>query len=581
MDRYKIITDFVREHKWRYILGIIFILAVDILQLVFPKILGYLVDDLQTMNITMRIIAKYIGIIILVAFATFIFRFLFRIYIFGTEKKLERHLRKTLFDHLLTLSPSFYNTHKTGELMAYATNDINAVRASMGMGVLLITDTFFLTITTLFIMLRTIDVRLTLLALIPLPIISILSVKFGTIVHSRFKAVQEAFAGLSDKAQESISGIRVIKSFVQEDKELESFNQISKNAFNKNIALAKLWAIANPFVGLIVTLSFIIVLGYGGTQVVYGKLSLGDFVAFNTYLGMLIWPMMAFGWMINLLQRGRASLDRLNIILHTKPDIEDVDPLDIDEIVGEITFKDVTFTYPRTQEPVLKNINIHIPAGNSLGVIGGTGSGKSTFANLILRLFEAQRGQILVDGYPIEHIPLAILRENIGYVPQDSFLFSTTIAENIAFSNIDLSMDKIERAAKMAHVYDDIKAFPEGFDTIVGERGVTLSGGQKQRVSIARALITDPNILILDDSLSAVDTQTEDSILSSLKDVVKKRTSIIISHRVSTIQNTDEIIFLDGGEIVERGTHEELLALKGHYYSLYQKQLLEDEVTSY
>lgn len=581
MDRYKIIIDFVKEHKWRYILGIIFILAVDALQLVFPKILGYLIDDLQTMNITMKIIAQYIGIIILVALAIFIFRFLFRIYIFGTEKKLEKHLRKTLFDHLLTLSPSFYNTHKTGELMAYATNDINAVRASMGMGVLLITDTIFLTAATLFIMIRTIDPKLTLLALIPLPVISILSIKFGTIVHDRFKDVQEAFANLSDKAQESISGIRVIKSFVQEDEELKSFNQISKNAFDKNISLAKLWAIANPFVGLIATLSFIIVLGYGGTHVIYGKLSLGDFVAFNTYLSMLIWPMMAFGWMINLLQRGRASLDRLNVILHTKPDIEDVDPLDIDEIAGDIIFKDVTFTYPRTQEPVLKNINVHIPAGNSLGIIGGTGSGKTTFVNLILRLFEVDSGEISIDGYPIEDIPLATLRENIGYVPQDSFLFSTSIAENIAFSNVEISIDKIEEAAQMAHVYEDIIAFPEDFDTVVGERGVTLSGGQKQRVSIARALITDPNILILDDSLSAVDTQTEDSILNSLKDVVKIRTSIIIAHRVSSIQNTDEIIFLDEGEIVERGTHQELLNLRGYYYSLYQKQLLEEEVKSY
>lgn len=581
MDRYKIIIDFVKEHKWRYILGVLFILAVDALQLVFPKVLGYLIDDLQTMNVTMKIIAQYIGIIISVAFAIFIFRFLFRIYIFGTEKKLEKHLRKTLFDHLLTLSPSFYNTHKTGELMAYATNDINAVRASMGMGILLITDTIFLTAATLFIMIRTIDPKLTLLALIPLPLISILSIKFGTIVHDRFKDVQEAFANLSDRAQESISGIRVIKSFVQEEEELKSFNQISKNAFDKNISLAKLWAIANPFVGLIATLSFIIVLGYGGTHVIYGKLSLGDFVAFNTYLSMLIWPMMAFGWMINLLQRGRASLDRLNVILHTKPDIEDIDSLEIDEIVGDIKFKDVTFTYPRTQEPALKSINVHIPAGNSLGIIGTTGSGKTTLVNLILRLFEVDKGEILIDDRPIDDIPLAVLRKNIGYVPQDSFLFSTSIAQNIAFSDVNISIDKIEEAAQMAHVYDDIMSFPEGFDTVIGERGVTLSGGQKQRISIARALIMDPNILILDDSLSAVDTQTEDSILNSLKDVVKKRTSIIIAHRISSIQNTDEIIFLDRGEIVERGTHQELLTLRGHYYNLYQKQLLEEEVKSY
>ncbi len=578
MDRYGIIKDFVRKHKWRYIWGIIFLLCVDALQLISPKILGYLTDDLQTMTITMKDIIKYIVIIILVSLAIFLFRYLFRIYIFGTEKKLEKYLRKELFDHLLTLSPSFYNTHKTGELMAYATNDINAVRASMGMGVLLITDTFFLTIATLFIMLKTIDVKLTLLALIPLPVISIMSIKFGKIVHTRFTDVQEAFANLSDKAQESISGIRVIKSFVQEDSELENFNQISQDAFKKNMKLARLWAAANPFVGLIATLSFIIVLGYGGTQVIYGKLSLGDFVAFNTYLGMLIWPMMAFGWMINLLQRGRASLDRLNVILNTKPDIQDIDPLDIAEIKGDITFEDVTFSYSSGQEPVLKNIDIYIPAGNTLGIIGGTGSGKTTLVNLILRLYEVKEGRILIDGHPLDRIPLSTLRENIGYVPQDSFLFSTTIAENIAFSNIELPMEDIEEAARLSHVYDDINSFPEGFNTIVGERGVTLSGGQKQRISIARALISDPNILILDDSLSAVDTHTEDEILKNLKDVVDRRTSIIISHRVSTIQNADEIIFLHEGEIVERGTHEELLSLKGHYYTLYEKQLLEEEI---
>ncbi|MFU0801004.1 MAG: ABC transporter ATP-binding protein/permease [Xylanivirga thermophila] len=579
MGRYDLIKDFVKRHKWKYILGICFILGVDILQLIFPKLLGYITDELQKSNIDMKMISKYILFLLGIALGVMICRYLFRIFIFGTEKKLDYELRKKLFDHLLTLSPSFYNTHKTGDLMAHATNDVNAVRMAMGTGVLLSTDTLFLTISVLVIMFKTIDVKLTFMVLIPLLSIGILSIFFGKVVHKRFTAVQEAFSGLTDKVQETLSGIRVVKSFVQEEYEKANFEEVSTNAFDKNMKMAKLWGAALPFAQFVATISFIIMIGYGGIKVMYGDISLGDFIAFNTYLGMLVWPMMAFGWVISLIQRGLASLDRLNSIMCIKPEITDKEAGDIRKIQGHILFDNLTFSYMNDDKPVLKNINLDIPSGSTLAITGGTGSGKTTLVNLILRMYEGYiSGNIYIDGHELKKIPLSALRRNIGYVPQDNFLFSSTLKENIAFGNIDASMEDIEQSTKIAQVYDDILSFPEGFDTIVGERGVTLSGGQKQRVSIARAIILDPKILIMDDALSAVDTQTEEIILNNLKNILAKRTSIIIAHRISTIENADNIIFLEGGEIVEQGTHEELLALKGKYYDLYQRQLLEEQV---
>ncbi len=578
MNSKRIIIQFIKENKWIYICGIIFILGVDSLQLVFPKILGRITDDLQHGNITPRTLLPYIAMILGVSFGMVVFRFLFRIFIFGTEKKLEYQLRKRLFNHLSTLSSKFYNTHKTGDLMAHATNDINAIRMAMGVGVLLLVDTVFLTLAVLIIMFTTIDVQLTLLALLPLPIIAAFSMWLGKVIHRRFKEVQEAFSTLTDKVQESLSGVRVVKAFVQEPEELILFNEASQNSFSKNMKLARLWGIAFPFVQLIATLSFIIVLGFGGYQVMIGQITLGDFIAFNTYLGLLIWPMMALGWVINMMQRGLASLNRIHEILIVKPDIKDDSPDDISAIEGHICFEDVDFSYEEKQAPVLEGIHLNLPAGKTLAVIGGTGSGKTTLVNLILRLYDIKKGQILIDDHAIRKIPLSTLRTHIGYVPQDTFLFSATIKENIAFGKHNATMAEIEEAAKIAQIYDNIAELPLGFDTIVGERGVTLSGGQKQRMSIARALLMEPKILILDDALSAVDTHTEEEILKSLKQVMGQRTSIIISHRISTIQHADEIILLQDGKIIERGSHKSLLEQKGHYFSLYQKQLLEEEI---
>lgn len=578
MDSKRLIIDFIKENKYKYLLGIIFILIVDTLQLVFPKILGYITDDLQNGSITTQMILGYIGLILAVSFGMVVFRFLFRIYIFGTEKKLEYQLRKKLFNHLLTLSNRFYNTHKTGDMMALATNDINAVRMAMGMGILLLVDTIFLTIAVLIVMFKTIDIRLTLLALTPMPIIALFGIWFGKIVHRRFTAVQEAFSALTDKVQESLSGIRVVKAFVQEKDELSQFNEASQISFEKNMHLARLWGVVFPFTQLIATLGFVIIIGYGGIQVMMGDISMGDFIAFNSYLAMLVWPMMSLGWIINIVQRGSASLNRINEILIEQPEITDSEAMDISSLKGHIRFEKVDFSYEGSQSPVLEQIDIDLPPGKTLAIIGGTGSGKTTLVNLLLRLYDIKGGALTIDGYPINKIPLSVLRTDIGYVPQETFLFSTSIKENIAFGKNKCSDREIENAAKIAQIYDNISELPTGFDTIVGERGVTLSGGQKQRVSIARALIMDPKILILDDSLSAVDTNTEEEILKGLKTVMTQRTSIIIAHRISSILHADEIILLEDGHIIERGNHKSLLEQKGHYFSLHQKQLLELEI---
>jgi len=463
--------------------------------------------------------------------------------------------------------------------MAHATNDINAVRMAMGPGIVMLTDAVFLTLSTIVIMLRTIDVKLTLIALIPLPFLAFMVTSFGQIIHKRFKVVQEAFSLLTDKVQESMAGIRVIKAFVQEKDELENFTKSNQYNVDMNMKLVKIWGAFFPLVQYISAIGFMLVLGYGGVLVIGGDISLGEFVAFNSYLGLLIWPMMAIGWVINVLQRGAASMDRINIILGEKPEIFDQeDVLSIDRFKGKIVLKNLDFYYPGSTTAVLKNINLSINPGQKLAIIGRTGSGKTTLVNLLLRLYNVKDNTIFIDGIDINNISLASLRENIAYVPQDNFLFSTSIKENIALGADGIDMPKIEEYSKLAQVHDNILQFPDGFDTMLGERGVTLSGGQKQRVSIARALIKDCKILIMDDSLSAVDTRTEEEILRGLSAYYQNRTTIIIAHRISTIKDSDKIIVMDKGQIAEMGTHDQLLELQGLYYSLYQKQLLEEKL---
>ena len=580
MKAFARLKDFFKEHKWSYIFGISWLLAIDLVQLIIPQILRKVTNLLQEGLLDSKGLLKYSLLILVTGVLIALGRYFWRIYIFGTSRKMEYYLRNTLFEHLLTLSPSYYNTHKTGDLMAHATNDINAVRLASGQGIMMAVDAIFLTILSMVMMVKTTNFRLTIIALITLPFITLTVSKFGKVIYKRFISVQEAFSDLTDTTQENFAGIRVIKSFVQEDLIIDEFTQVNEDNLNKNLNLVKVSGIFHPLIQFVASVSFLVVIVYGGKLVMLDTISLGDFIAFNNYLGLLIWPMMAVGWVINILQRGVASMERINTILDEEAEIVDAEnTISTENIKGKIQFENVKFKYPGTEEPVLKDINFTLKEGETLAIVGRTGSGKTTLVNLLLRLYDIEHGRILLDNIDIRNLKLKDLRENIAYVPQDNFLFSSTIKENIAFAfDHGLPQEKVFAAAKAAQVYDNIIDFPEGFDTVLGERGVTLSGGQKQRVSIARALAKDAPILILDDSLSSVDTETEEKILNNLETLAERKTLIIISHRISTVQNADEIIVLDDGHIIERGTHESLLEDNGFYNYLYEKQLLEEKI---
>lgn len=581
MKAFRTLRDFFVEHKWYYILGIVWLIIIDSIQLLVPQILRRATNLLQEGKLTYAGILKYGLFIILTGLGIAIGRFFWRNYIIGTSRKLEYYLRKKLFGHLLTLSPNFFHTHKTGDLMAHATNDIHSIRHALGMGIVMFIDSVFLTLLTIVMMVRTTNFRLTIIALFTLPFISVIVRKFGKVIHRRFRQVQEAFSQLTDTTQESFAGIRVIKSFVQEDLVIEEFNKVNRNNFEKNLKLVRVHGIFHPLINYIAAISFFIVIIYGGRLVILDLITLGDFIAFNNYLNLLVWPMMAMGWVINFIQRGIASMERINALLDEKPEIVDsVNAKELNSVEGKIQFENVYFKYPTSKDYVLKDINFTIEPGQTLAIVGKTGSGKTTIVNLLLRLYDIEKGSILIDGINIKDIKLKSIRENIGYVPQDNFLFSTSIRDNIGFA-FDKAIDEetMIHSSKLAQVYDNIIAFPNQFDTVLGERGVTLSGGQKQRVSIARALAKDSPILILDDSLSAVDTETEELILNGLKSVTNQKTTIIISHRISTVKDADEIIVIDEGEIIERGTHDSLLELNGLYRYLYEKQLLEEKIS--
>lgn len=577
MGKVKSLLKYAAKYKMRYFVGIVFLLMVDIVQLIPPKILGHLTDSLTLGEATSKMIAIAIIQMLLLALLMAIGRFMWRIYVNGTSRKIEYDIRNKFFRHLQELSINFYNENKTGDLMALATNDLNAVRMALGPGVIMFFDAVVLTIATVIIML-TINFKLTLLAIIPLPFIAISSRIFGKKIHKRFTKVQRCFSKITDLVQENFSGIRIIQSFVQEEKEFERFAKENENNFRANMDFIKIWGVFSPLVEFISLLSFVILVAVGGTFVILGNISVGDFITFNMYLGNLVWPMMAIGWVINNLQRGLASLERIEAVLVQKPEIVDNNVKNIKSIKGDIELKNLTFSYPGTDTDVLKNINLTIKEGEILGIVGKTGSGKSTLINLLLRLYNIENDKIIIGGEDINRIPIKVLRENVGFVSQDPFLFSNTISENINLAFENMNIEEVYEAAKNSDIYDNVMDFPNKFDTVVGERGTTLSGGQKQRVSIARALIKKPELLILDDCLSAVDAKTEVKILGNLNRIMKNQTSIIISHRISAIKNADKIIVLENGEIVQSGTHDELLLEEGIYKDIYEKQQLEDAI---
>ncbi len=581
MSEIRFISPYIRRHGFRYLLGILALFAVDFFNVYIPQMTGQITDALTAGTIGMDGILKMIFQILLLGGAIAFGRFCWRYFIFGTSRTLEKELRNDLFAHLETLSMRYYNEHKTGDLMAHFSNDLAEVRMLLGPTVISTFDASVMLLLVLAKMMLYVDAKLTLVAVIPLLLIMYGDICYGKIMHRRFFEKQAAFSDLTDQVQEAVSGIRVIKAFVQEHKELAAFALTNKKNQEKNLGVVRAQALFMPLMDLIVGVSGLLTLLYGGYLAITGEITLGQFTAFNLYIDMLVWPMLAAGESITSVAQGMASLKRVHTIFLEKPDIVDTPEADasITRLQGTIDFDDLTFSYPDQKDvTVLKDISVHVEKGSTLAILGRTGSGKSTLANLLLRLYNTKSDMIRIDGHSLYEIPLSVLRRDIAYVPQESFLFSDTLEHNIAFGIGHTSREAIYEAAKNACIHDNIMDFPDAYETMVGERGVTLSGGQKQRSSIARALLKDAPILILDDALSAVDTDTEEQILKNLHRVRSGKTTLIIAHRISTIQDADHILVLDEGRAAEYGTHEELMALNGIYRHIYDKQKLEAQL---
>jgi ATP-binding cassette subfamily B protein len=576
MKSFLTLREYFFEAKWRLFFGFLSLIVVDLLQLIVPRIIKWAVDDLTEGRITTMGLLRYALYIVAISVLMNFIRFFWRYFIIGTSRKIEEKLRNKLFTHVQTLSFKFFDNTKTGDLMAHATNDMNAVRMACGMGAVAATDSIVLGSAALAFMF-VINAQLTLLALSMAPFLVVTVLYFGRMVHRRFERVQATFSLLMERARENFSGIRVVKAYVQEQSEVDKFAQVGSRYVKDNMDLVKVWGMFFPTTMLFANLSSAIVLLVGGGKVITTQISMGDFVAFTSYLGILIWPMMAIGWVINMLQRGAASMSRINTILATQPEIKDSDTvLPVERISGDIHFDDVTFSYNGTG-PVLSNISLQVKAGKTLGIVGRTGSGKTTLVALLTRFYEAKQGRITIGGNDIKMYRLKTLRTSIGFVPQDSFLFSDTLKENIAFGRIEATEEEVMRVLKDAQLDKDLADFPNGLNTLVGERGITLSGGQRQRVAIARALLMNPEILVLDDAFSSVDTDTEDAILRNFKEKRKSRTNIIISHRISTVKDSDMIVVLDEGRIAEEGVHDDLVRQGGIYSDMYFMQQLEEE----
>ena len=574
-----VLRPLLKRYAGAYLLGLVTLLVVDYVDLFVPKLIGEATDGLTAHTLDARGILLIAGRIVLCGAVVMFGRFWWRHFIFGSARKIERTLRDQMFEKLETLSQRYYNVHKTGDLMSYFTNDLEAVRMAIGPAVVEIFDASVLTVLVLYRMMTYVSVQLTLYILIPMGAIAIFGYFFGDVIEKRYARMQKAFADMSDYVQESISGERVVKAFVQEEKQYAAFRRVNENKRRITMSVVRLDAAFGPVLHFLVGLTYVVAILIGGYFTIVGDMTLGRFVAFNVYIGSLVWPMIALGDCITIISQGVAGLNRIHEILDEEPDIVDAaEPDRVDSLSGQISIRDMSFAYRADLPEALSHITVEVTPGETLAVMGRTGAGKTTLVNLLCRLYDITGGSITFDGHSIDRIPLRTLRENIAYVPQDNFLFSDTLSGNIAFGALEATAEEIAEAARQADIHDNIMDFPEKYETMVGERGVTLSGGQKQRSSIARALLKDSPILILDDALSAVDTDTEETILDNLKRLRAGKTTIMIAHRVSTVQNADRILVLDEGRIAEYGTRDELMARHGIFYDMVIKQQLEQQL---
>jgi len=570
-------NDFI-ENRRQILIGLVALLVVDVLQLFIPRVIKYAIDDLTSGIISPFHLLFYGLEVLVLALGIGSFRYVWRYFLLGASRRIEKALRDRLFIHLQALSASYFSRNKVGDLMAHATNDVEAVRMAMSLGVVFLVDTVILGVLTIFFMVY-IHPKLTLFAILPMPLITLITLLFSRTIHHRFEILQKTFATLTEKVREAIAGIRVIKACVLEEREGRKLSQLSQDYIQKNLNVTKVWGMFFPIILFFSNLSMAIVLYFGGKLTILQSISTGDFVAFMTYLGLLAWPMMALGWAINVIQRGGASMERLNRIFGEIPEILDVPGVSpVRPLKGRIDIRGLTYSPGNGENPRLRDIHLTVKEGERIVIVGRTGSGKTILCNLVARVLEPPKGYLLFDGIEIHEIPLEVLRRSVGYVPQDTFLFSDTIRENIALGKLDASDKEIEEAARLAQIYDEIVGFPEGMNTVIGEKGITLSGGQRQRITIARAILMNPPIFILDDALSSVDIQTEERILEGLEKFLQGKTSLLITHRIAPLRRADRIIVLEEGRVAETGDHHTLLSKGGIYTRLYWQRQLEEEL---
>lgn len=575
---FKALQEDLVKNRWRILIGLAALLIVDVLQLLIPRVVKHAIDDLTSGDIAPHGLLLYAIQILVLALGIGGFRYVWRYLLLGASRRMEKALRDRLFRHLQGLSPSYFSRTKIGDLMAHAINDIEAVRMAMALGLVFLVDTIILGILTLFFMVY-IDPLLTFYAILPMPLITVVTLFFSRTIHNRYEELQRTFSQLTERVRESIAGIRVVKAYVREEAEREKLSWVSRDYVKKNVSITRIWGMFFPLLLFLSNLSMALVLYLGGRLTILQSISAGDFVAFMSYLGMLAWPMMALGWAINMIQRGATSMGRINRILSEAPEIFDSPKATVTgPLKGRIEIRGLTVSSDNGGRPILEDLHLDIGQGEKVVIVGRTGSGKSILCHLLVRMMESPEGTIFFDGYEIHEIPLKVLRGEISYVPQDTFLFSDTVRENIAFGKPEATLKEVEDAARLAQIYDEVMGFPAGLDTVIGEKGITLSGGQRQRIAIARAVLMNSPIFILDDGLSSVDVQTEEKILEGLEEFLRGKTTILITHRVAPLRKADRIIVLEKGRIAEMGDHATLLSRGGLYAKIYWERQMEEEM---